>query len=728
MFGLPLLDLLVIGGYFCVMIGIGLWAMRRIHNQEDYFLAGRRFGKFIQTFAAFGQATSSDTAVGVTTTTYTNGASGMWSSLIYLFSTPLYWLVMPWMRRLRVLTMGDFFVERYGSRSLGGVYAAIATIGMMSGLSIGFSAMTKTVLALTPKTVTQLNVAEKNEFKLAQELDHLKATNFQELTANQKQRLAELTQLNPRKQFSHLNEDWLIWTICLIVLIYAITGGLEAAFITDTIQGIFIIILSLMFIPFSLAKINMIFGGSNLLDAFQTMHEQLSESQFEIFGSPNSIDFTWYYILVLAIMGTLNVVIQPNSIVANGSAKNEYAARFGFVTGCFMKRFVTVFWGFFALTALVLYQDQVNDPDLVWGFATKDLLGELNIGLVGVMIAALLAALMSTADCLMLTCASLMTQNIYRPLVPNRNERHYIQAGRVLGAVYLIGAALISTQFDTIFQIIKFTWELNVTVAASFWLGMKWRRANAKAAWWSIGTTAIIFYLLPLILPMLFSGLSRNDQLLKTTQRPPLIRTYTAKAHDVEQREEQIAEWERLPESQKKLTSKPQPLVLGQPFEKTFPIPNKSIFWTKDIKTDANGQVYGAGMLNLELLLIDFAGWDLTQNAYALNETIRILIRTVTPFLIFILIALFSAPEVGERVDQFFVKMKTNVATDPEIDAKELARSYANPHRFDHLKLFPNSNWELDKWNAEDVVGFLVSVAGVLLVLALMQFLVSFGA
>lgn len=728
MFGLPLLDFLVILAYFCMMIGIGFWAMRRIHNQEDYFLAGRRFGKFIQTFAAFGQATSSDTAVGVTTTTYTNGASGMWSSLVYLFSTPLYWMVMPWMRRLRLLTLGDFFVERYGSPSLGAVYAVIATVGMMSGLSIGFTAMTKTVFALTPKTVVELNATEKAEYSLAQELDHLKSFNFNKLTADQQRRLAELTQLNPRKYFSNLNEDMLVWSICLIVLIYAIAGGLEAAFLTDTVQGIFILILSVLFIPFSLAKINSLFGGTTIPDAFRTMHEQLSEFQFEIFGSPNSIDFTWYFILMLAIMGTLNVVIQPNSIVANGSARNEYAARFGFVTGCFMKRFVTVFWGFFALTALVLYQDQVSDPDLVWGFATRDLLGQLNIGLVGFMIAALMAALMSTADCLMLTCASLMTQNLYRPLVPNRSEKHYILAGRVLGGLYLIGAALISTQFDTIYQIMKFTWELNVTVAASFWLGMKWRRANATAAWWSILATTLLFFLLPLLLPAVFPGLNRHPALLISTRTAPIVKTYTARPRDIALREKQRSEWEALTDQQKSRVAPPQPLVSGEPFEKTFPVPDKSIYWTKGIKTDASGQKHGSGMLNLELLLLDWAGWDLTKNPYALNETIRIFIRTITPFLIFMLVALFSAPEVGERIDRFFVKMKTNVLADHAADAAELARSYADPHRFDHLKLFPNSAWEFDKWNLEDGLGFLVSVVGVFLVLALMQFLVRFGA
>ena len=76
------------------------------------------------------------------------------------------------------------------------------------------------------------------------------------LTENQKERLVELTQSNPQKLFSHINQNVLIWIVCVIVMLYAVMGGLEAAFLTDTIQGIFIIILSVLLIPFGWARIN----------------------------------------------------------------------------------------------------------------------------------------------------------------------------------------------------------------------------------------------------------------------------------------------------------------------------------------------------------------------------------------------------------------------------------------------------------------------------------------
>ncbi|MGC9342896.1 MAG: hypothetical protein ACP5E3_09370, partial [Bacteroidales bacterium] len=135
MFGLSFFDLLVIFIYFLFLIFIGFWSMRRVKNQEDYFLGGRKFGKLIQVFAAFGQATSADTGPSVATTTMNNGASGIWSALMMLFSTPSYWFTGVWYRRLRLLTMGDFFTERYSSRLLGASYAVLATISLTLLLS-----------------------------------------------------------------------------------------------------------------------------------------------------------------------------------------------------------------------------------------------------------------------------------------------------------------------------------------------------------------------------------------------------------------------------------------------------------------------------------------------------------------------------------------------------------------------------------------------------------------
>lgn len=724
MFGLALVDIAVIFGYFAVVIAIGVWASRRIKNQEDYFLAGRKFGKFIQTFASFGQGTSADSAVGVTTTTFSNGIAGVWSSLLYLFATPMYWMVMPWMRRLRLISLGDFFEERYGSKKMAGLYAVIGAIGMMTILAVGFSAMTKTIVALTPKTVEQYSVVEQVEYQQALQWDTLESKTASELTVSESEELNQLRIEKPSKMFFHLNPNWLIWVVCIVVMLYAIAGGLEAAFLTDTLQGIFIIILTLLLFPFAWTKINTIYGGNGFMDAMRTMHAQLPQSYFEIFGSPVTQDFTWYYIVALTLMITVNVVIQPNSLIATGSAKGEYECRFGFVAGSYMKRVCTVLWGFFALIAVVLYHGKVSNPDLIWGYATLDLLGPLNMGLVGLMIACLMAALMSTADCIMITGSSLLTHNIYRPLFKRKSEHHYVTVGRVVGALVVIGGALIATQYDTILQQLKLWWELNVMVAAAFWVGMKWRRATRPAAWCSIVITMVVFFLLPMILPRIAPSLTMNDGLLKSTEAREITREYTATDMDVEKRSADIQMWEKSPSGKK-----PDIISLGEVYTQSYTQPSRSIFWGKGIKLDENGRKFGSGMLSLELVLLDKLGFDLSKNPYALNETIRILIRTIIPFLILIVVSLLTRRDDKDLLDRFFVKMKTPVDTDPDEDVKKLALSYDNPRRFDHTNLFgPGSDWEFNKWTRTDMVGFLISCAMAAGVILLLIGLISLGS
>ena len=66
MFGLHVIDIIVIVAYFAILLVIGYRAMKRIRNQED-FLGGRRFGRWIRMFAGLGQATSLETAATLTT-------------------------------------------------------------------------------------------------------------------------------------------------------------------------------------------------------------------------------------------------------------------------------------------------------------------------------------------------------------------------------------------------------------------------------------------------------------------------------------------------------------------------------------------------------------------------------------------------------------------------------------------------------------------------------------
>ncbi len=729
MFGLSSIDLIVIIIYFIVLIFIGFWSMRRVKDQEDYFLGGRKFGKVIQMFAAFGQATSADTGPSVATTTMNNGASGIWSALMMLFSTPSYWFTGVWYRRLRLLTMGDFFAERYSSKFLGASYAILASISLTLLLSVGFIGMSKTVLVMTPKSFEELTVSEKEEYLQARKLEKLEAADFTTLSQQEKEELETLRKIKPQSNFSHIDKAMLILTIVIIVMIYSIAGGLEAAFISDMMQGIFIIILSILLIPFAMTQINQIYGSEGFMGAMRTIHKQLPESFFEIFGSPNSIDFTWYYIIAIGVMATINVAVGANQLVATGSAKNEYNARFGLTYGTYLKRITTVLWGVTALAAVLLFGNDVTDPDHLWGYASRELLGPLNIGLIGLMIAALMAALMSTADMMMITASGLLTSSFYHPYFGGKSERHYVTMGRLLGAVVVIGAALITLVNDSLFGQLKLLWEFGMIYAAGFWMGILWRRTNRKAVWSSILISLLLFFVLPVILPTIFSNLRYNEKLLLQTDPQTVTRTYTATIADVEMREQDILSWDALSEVGRTRRPRPEPLVEGKQFEKDYKLPRKAIFWTKGIAIDENGNSYGSGLLSLELVFYQALGFDLRNNSYSLNETIRVLTRTIIPFLIIILVSFLYTHTHEERkvLDRFYVKMKTPVKEDKEEDKIEMEESYRNPHRFDHLLLFPKTEWQFTRWDRTDSWGFFFSVLMVIGILLFLYFAVNLG-
>ena len=70
------------------------------------------------------------------------------------------------------------------------------------------------------------------------------------------------------------------------------------------------------------------------------------------------------------------------------------------------------------------------------------------------------------------------------------------------------------------------------------------------------------------------------------------------------------------------------------------------------VKVDADGRRHGRGMLSLELVLLDTIGMDLRKNPYALNETIRILIRTTVPFLILVVVSLLTRRDDKAMLDR----------------------------------------------------------------------------
>ncbi|MDE2680393.1 MAG: sodium:solute symporter family protein [Verrucomicrobiota bacterium] len=634
-------DYLVLFLYFTGMAGIGFWAMRQVKGQEDYFMGGRKFGKLMQTFAAFGAGTGSADPVNTARGTFANGMSGMWGVMYWLFVTPIYWISAVWYRRMRCLTLGDWFTERYESKSMGVAYAIFGCFYYMVYGAMLFTAIGKVAVPL-----------------MGSEL------------------------------FGMQTEFVLVPMVAVIVTFYGVLGGITAAYWTDLIQGICIILLSILLIPFGLNAVVEKFGvtGDTWTDGFRVMHEQLPASTFEIVGGGAASEFPLYAIVTIVIMNMIGIVLTPHFIVTGGgSAKSEHDARVGLVTGNFIKRFCTIGWVITALIVLTLYGSDaalIKDADMAWGVATKELLGPLGIGLVGLMLACLLAALMSSVDCYMLVCSALVVRNIYVPYInPQAGDRECLRLGRIIGGIVVLGAVIISVTMLDMFKQLELTWIVPMTFAALFWLGMFWRRATTKAGWITIAFCLITFFILPRIIPAVAPSLRSN----------------------------------------------PAYAQVNQPAEANA-AGGKSIYWTGGVK-EMDGISHGEGSFRFDMMIYDkLLGYDLTKVRNATLKTLEFPFKIIAPFLVMIIASLLTRPNSKEALDRLYVRMKTPVRPDPEEDKAEMEKSYAEPSRFDDRKLFPNTQLEIQRPSPMDFWGFIACFAICFAIIGLVFWVAGIGA
>lgn len=693
------LDIVVLCLYFAAMIWIGIWAMRRVDDQEDYFMGGRGFGKLMQTFAAFGAGTGSHEPVNVGRTAWTSGLSGVWSALMWLFVTPIYWITAVWYRRMRHLTLGDWFVERYESRGLGVAYTLFAFSFYIVYLSTMFSAIANVAAPL-------MNVDTLFGFEL---------------------------------------ETVLIPMIAIMVIVYGVLGGLTAAYWTDLIQGIFIILLSVLLIPSGLSALVQQFGDptkDTLMDGFRIMHERVSPDNFSLFQGPSSGEFPIQYIISLTLLGIVGIVVQPHFIATGGgSAKSEDEARIGLVVGNFLKRLCTAGWAITALIALALLAGNVEiaqDPDRVWGVAAREILQPLGLGLVGLMLACLLAALMSSADAYMIVTSGLVARNIYAAYInKHATEKEYVMVGRVTGLIIIVGAAVFALLLSDVFAQFKIAMELPILFAAPFWIGMYWRRANRTATWLTIAFSGLIFFILPIVLPAISPELRTNEQFLTRTNVSVTEFTRPASAADIAKHEAWTAATKSVNEGDfsaeekaaalKTIGAEPPVAPIGEPITITRKSGGQPIFWRGGITTEENGNEIGQGSFSLDYVGYQLIGYDLSTASKATLETLRLPPRLLTPFLFLIVVSLFTPRNNQEALDRYYAKMMTEVDPDPEADRQKLEQSYSDPTSYRDRLLFPGTDWEFSKPSTTDVVGFLACVVTCFVIVGLLIWLASIG-
>ena len=429
-FGLKIVDLAMIAAYFVVVMAIGFWSARKVKTDTDFFLGGRRFGKGLLIMHWLCTGTHSEMAVQVAGATARVGLGGIWYQWMWLFSTPFYWLMAPVTRRLRVTTTGDYFRIRYG-RGLEMLYALVGLFYFGLSIALLLRGAGAAISGATGGAVpTEASV------------------------------------------------------IALAVLFssYVMAGGLVAAVYTDMLQGLMIIVLSVLLVP----------AGLSVVGGLSGLHDKLGPAMFAITAPHGAREGDPWFVVTMSLLGLVGFVVQPHVMTATGSGKTETEARVGMVYGNFIKRVLTIAWAFTGLIALAAFPAVIaglpaNSPEArhasetLFGRAIQQFLGD---GWRGLMIACLIAGVTS-AETFMVGGSALFTRNFYVHAVAGRSDTHYLWVGRLASGGLLALGILLAVRAESVTQLVLGSVKLIGLLGAAFWSGVVWRRANAAGVWFS---------------------------------------------------------------------------------------------------------------------------------------------------------------------------------------------------------------------------------------------------
>ncbi|MBN2132948.1 MAG: sodium:solute symporter family protein [Sedimentisphaerales bacterium] len=434
MLGLRMIDWLVIVAYLVGITVVGVWTIKKVTHSASYFIGDRKFGKWMMMFFTFGAGTHSDQAVSVAAKTYQVGASGIWYQWVWLFVTPFYWLISPFFRRMRAVTTGDYFEIRYGQRTAI-LYAIIGMLQLMVTTGVMLKGAGEMVAAVSNEKIPA-NVA--------------------------------------------------IVAMTVMFVIYGVAGGMSAAIVTNFIQGLLTIVLSFLILPYAM---DIVGGMSGLRDA-------ISDPAMLKIVAPGEI--TLFFIIVVAFNSLIGWVTQPHSMANCAAGKTEMEGRVGVTFGMFLKRICTVAWMLTALCAIAIYTGakKLDNPDAAYGIMARDILTGLMPGLVGLFIASMLAAVMSSCDSFMVAASGLFTNNIYRKVcAANKSESHYVLVGRISSVLIVLSGLLVAFALESVVHGLELFWKVAAMMGIAWWVGLFWRRATSAGAWTGTLVSFAVFLL-----------------------------------------------------------------------------------------------------------------------------------------------------------------------------------------------------------------------------------------
>lgn len=270
-----------------------------------------------------------------------------------------------------------------------------------------------------------------------------------------------------------------IFVIGVCTAIYTMSGGLAAVVMTDAAQ------LIIMFVgggAVILAGLYQLGGIDGLVQAVHAMGPQYANHFNLILPADSPTPYPW-----TGIVFGLMFVLAPaywlgNQVIIQRTlgARTEWDAKAGVLWAGFLHLLIPLLVTIPGMIGLALYSKEITIPDMVYPHLIRRLLPS---GMMGLVFAAFLAAMMSTVSSILNSAATIWTKDIYQNYIVKRGtDRHYLIVGIVITMVFVIlgmTASPIVNAFQTIYQAIQnFLTFIQGPSLALILLGMLWRRTT----------------------------------------------------------------------------------------------------------------------------------------------------------------------------------------------------------------------------------------------------------
>ncbi len=386
--------------YKAVLIGIGLWAARLNKSESDFFLGGRGLGPWVAGLSYAASTSSAWVLIGFSGFVFTVGVSALWMVPGIWAGYVVVWLWFgPRLRAeaaaLNHVTMSDFM----------GAGASPAWRAAISGLAGGLVLFT--FVFYIAAQFGAAAIAFESQFQLG-------ATESVLLGAG-------------------------------VILIYGLLGGFWAVSITDTLQGAMMALIAVVLPALALIAA----GGPAGVAA--TLTETMPAAYTDPFGGRAGLLFLGFSVGIASIgLGTFG---QPHLLARLMAVKDERARRQGFVVAMSWGVLVYIGMATLALSGRALLGG-LDDAEALFYEVAGALLPPV---LAGIVIAAILSAVMSTVDSLLVAASAAAAHDLR--IVKLLKGREVLVSRAVMATICAVAVVLTLSLPATVFDRVLFSWS-----------------------------------------------------------------------------------------------------------------------------------------------------------------------------------------------------------------------------------------------------------------------------